>query len=166
MSARAARWSRRRRRLSSWAGDGEFIETERKERELPQVRQRAGGVGGRLRQDPVLVHFASRHPWTTARFQLRVHRMADSLENLGSPKNPLQRTSYISTRRFHIQSSHFSRSHLQPALKSKSFNDRMVKTTKALAIKKLQAELKEEKQAEIQRCVACRPPRCTPLTSR
>jgi len=40
---------------------------------------------------------------------------------------------------------------MQPALKSTSFDDRMVKTTKAQAIKKLQVELKEEKQAEIQR---------------
>jgi hypothetical protein len=45
---------------------------------------------------------------------------------------------------------HVSRSHLQPAVKS-SFHDRMEKTTKAQAIKKLQAELKEERQAEIQR---------------
>jgi len=43
------------------------------------------------------------------------------------------------------------RSHMQPALKSTSFDDRMAKTTKARAIKKLQVELKEEKQAEIQR---------------
>jgi rRNA-processing protein CGR1 len=41
---------------------------------------------------------------------------------------------------------------MQPALKSKSFSDRMEKASKALAIKKLQAELKEEKEAEIQRC--------------
>ena len=40
---------------------------------------------------------------------------------------------------------------MQPALKSTSFDDRMAKTTKAQAIKKLQVELKEEKQAEIQR---------------
>ena len=46
---------------------------------------------------------------------------------------------------------HVSRSHLRPALKSKSFDDRMEKATKTQAIKKLQAELKEEKQAEIQR---------------
>ncbi|KAH8998911.1 hypothetical protein EDB86DRAFT_3075961 [Lactarius hatsudake] len=44
-----------------------------------------------------------------------------------------------------------ARSHLPPALKSKSFSDRMEKASKALAIKKLQAELKEEKEAEIQR---------------
>jgi rRNA-processing protein CGR1 len=46
---------------------------------------------------------------------------------------------------------HVSRSHARPALKSKSFDDRMEKATKAQAIKKLQAELKEEKQAEIRR---------------
>jgi rRNA-processing protein CGR1 len=40
---------------------------------------------------------------------------------------------------------------MQPALKPTSFDDRMEKTTKAQAIKKLQVELKEEKQAEIQR---------------
>ncbi|KAH9005676.1 hypothetical protein EDB83DRAFT_2210365, partial [Lactarius deliciosus] len=47
--------------------------------------------------------------------------------------------------------SHFSRSHLPRALKSKSFSDRMAKASKAMAIRKLQAELKEEKEAEIQR---------------
>jgi len=44
-----------------------------------------------------------------------------------------------------------SRSHLRPALKSRSFGDRMEKASKAQAIKKLQAELREEKQAETQR---------------
>ncbi|KAF8271452.1 hypothetical protein EI94DRAFT_1720621 [Lactarius quietus] len=44
-----------------------------------------------------------------------------------------------------------ARSHMRPALKSRSFSDRMEKATKAQAIKKLQTELKEEKQAEIQR---------------
>jgi hypothetical protein len=44
-----------------------------------------------------------------------------------------------------------SRSHSRPALKSRSFDDRMEKATKAQAVKKLQTELKEEKQAEIQR---------------
>ncbi|KAH9982412.1 hypothetical protein BGW80DRAFT_23291 [Lactifluus volemus] len=43
------------------------------------------------------------------------------------------------------------RSHLQPALKSNGFSNRMEKATKAQAIKKLQAELKDEKQAEIQK---------------
>jgi hypothetical protein len=43
----------------------------------------------------------------------------------------------------------------------------MEKTARALAIKKLQAELKEEKQAEIQRCVrASRLPFCIPLSPR
>ncbi|TFY65615.1 hypothetical protein EVG20_g5480 [Dentipellis fragilis] len=41
------------------------------------------------------------------------------------------------------------RSHLQEALKTKQWNDRMEKTQKALAIKKLEAELKEEKASEI-----------------
>ncbi|RDB29411.1 rRNA-processing protein CGR1 [Hypsizygus marmoreus] len=43
------------------------------------------------------------------------------------------------------------RSQLPPGVKTKSWEDRMFKTQKALAIKKLQTELKEEKQAEIQR---------------
>ncbi|KAF8481124.1 hypothetical protein DFH94DRAFT_793620 [Russula ochroleuca] len=43
------------------------------------------------------------------------------------------------------------RSHLQPAVKSRCFHDRMEKASKAQAIKKLQTELKEEKQAEMQR---------------
>jgi rRNA-processing protein CGR1 len=50
-----------------------------------------------------------------------------------------------------LQKTPTARSHMQPALKSKSFSDRMEKASKALAIKKLQAELKEEKEAEIQR---------------
>ncbi|KAJ3548327.1 hypothetical protein NMY22_g1308 [Coprinellus aureogranulatus] len=43
------------------------------------------------------------------------------------------------------------RSHLPRGVKTKSWEDRMEKTQKEQAIKKLQAELKEEKQAEIQR---------------
>ena len=36
---------------------------------------------------------------------------------------------------------------------AKSWEDRMEKTKKELAIKKLQAELRDEKQAEFTRCV-------------
>ncbi|KAF8203704.1 hypothetical protein BJ912DRAFT_1052506 [Pholiota molesta] len=43
------------------------------------------------------------------------------------------------------------RSHLQDGVKTKSWEARMQKTQKALAIKKLQAELKDEKEAEYQR---------------
>ncbi|KJA29289.1 hypothetical protein HYPSUDRAFT_154260 [Hypholoma sublateritium FD-334 SS-4] len=43
------------------------------------------------------------------------------------------------------------RSHLPDGVKTKSWEDRMKKTQKALAIKKLETELKEEKQAEFQR---------------
>ncbi|KAG6832294.1 hypothetical protein H0H92_003527 [Tricholoma furcatifolium] len=43
------------------------------------------------------------------------------------------------------------RSQLPEGLKTKSWDDRMRKTQQAQAIKKLEAELKEEKQAEIQR---------------
>ncbi|KAF4623408.1 hypothetical protein D9613_002106 [Agrocybe pediades] len=43
------------------------------------------------------------------------------------------------------------RSYIQPGVKAKSWEERMQKTQKALAIKKLETELKEEKQAEIQR---------------
>ena len=60
----------------------------------------------------------------------------------------------LHTFRLHICYAHrvfSSRSHLQPALKSRGFHDRMEKATKAQAVKKLQAELKEEKQTEIQR---------------
>lgn len=46
-----------------------------------------------------------------------------------------------------------SRSHLQAGLKTKNWEDRMKKTQKALSIKKLQAELREEKQAELKRLV-------------
>ena len=46
-----------------------------------------------------------------------------------------------------------SRSHLQAGLKTKNWEDRMKKTQKALSIKKLQAELKGEKQAELKRLV-------------
>lgn len=43
------------------------------------------------------------------------------------------------------------RTHAPDGVKAKSFDDRMEKTKKELAIKKLQAELKEEKQAELTR---------------
>src|SRR6266540_2052044 len=43
------------------------------------------------------------------------------------------------------------RSHLPLGVKTKKWEDRMEKTKKARAIKMLQVELKEEKQAEIQR---------------
>ncbi|KAJ8083845.1 hypothetical protein PM082_002611 [Marasmius tenuissimus] len=41
-----------------------------------------------------------------------------------------------------------NRSHLSDGRKAKSFADRMEQTKKALAVKKLQQELKDEKQAE------------------
>ena len=44
-----------------------------------------------------------------------------------------------------------SRSLLPAGLKTKKWEDRMEKTKKEQAIKKLQTELKEEKAAEIQR---------------
>lgn len=43
------------------------------------------------------------------------------------------------------------RTHLPPGVKTKKWEDRMQKTEKARAIKKLQAELRDEKQSEIQR---------------
>lgn len=43
------------------------------------------------------------------------------------------------------------RSHLPEGVKTKGWQDRMEKTKKAQAIKKLQQELKDEKQAELQR---------------
>jgi len=43
------------------------------------------------------------------------------------------------------------RSHLQAGVKTKNWEDRMQKTQKALSIKKLQTELREEKQAELKR---------------
>ncbi|KAG6841937.1 hypothetical protein C0991_005117 [Blastosporella zonata] len=43
------------------------------------------------------------------------------------------------------------RSQLPQGLKTKSWDDRMRKTQQALAIKKLEAELRDEKQSEIQR---------------
>ncbi|PPQ67055.1 hypothetical protein CVT25_005656 [Psilocybe cyanescens] len=43
------------------------------------------------------------------------------------------------------------RTHLQDGVKTKSWEVRMQKIQKALAIKKLENELKEEKQAELQR---------------
>jgi rRNA-processing protein CGR1 len=46
-----------------------------------------------------------------------------------------------------------SRSHLQAGVKTKNWQDRMEKTQKALSIRKLQAELREEKQAELKRLV-------------
>jgi rRNA-processing protein CGR1 len=45
-----------------------------------------------------------------------------------------------------------SRSYLPEGVKTKSWDDRMQKTQRTMAIKKLQTELKEEKLAEIKRC--------------
>lgn len=44
------------------------------------------------------------------------------------------------------------RTHLPEGVKTKKWDDRMEKVKKEQAIKKLQAELKDEKLAEIQRC--------------
>ena len=44
-----------------------------------------------------------------------------------------------------------SRTHLPPGVKSKKWENRMQKTEKARAIKKLQADLRDEKQSEIHR---------------
>ncbi|KIK07434.1 hypothetical protein K443DRAFT_86918 [Laccaria amethystina LaAM-08-1] len=44
-----------------------------------------------------------------------------------------------------------SRSNLPDAVKTKKWEDRMQKTIKAMAIKKLQTELKDEKEADYQR---------------
>ncbi|KAI9454018.1 hypothetical protein F5148DRAFT_340372 [Russula earlei] len=57
----------------------------------------------------------------------------------------------VSRKPWKLQKTATTRSHLQPALKSRSFDDRMEKASKAQAIKRLQAELKEEKEAETQR---------------
>jgi hypothetical protein len=42
----------------------------------------------------------------------------------------------------------FRRSHLQDGLKTKSWDERVRKTTEEAAVKKLQQDLKEEKEAE------------------
>lgn len=47
--------------------------------------------------------------------------------------------------------SNVSRSHMPEGVKTKTWEDRMEKTKKETAVKKWQAELKEEKQAEIAR---------------
>ena len=51
----------------------------------------------------------------------------------------------------------FSRSHIPGGVKTKKWSDRMEKVQKEKSIKKLQAELKEEKQAETMRyeCALC-----------
>lgn len=79
--------------------------------------------------------------------------MAESQGNLGNTKRPPYGACFIPSLYvcLSLPDLHVSRSHMQPALKSKSFDDRMEKATKAQAIKKLQVELKEEKQAETQR---------------
>jgi rRNA-processing protein CGR1 len=46
-----------------------------------------------------------------------------------------------------------SRSHLPRGVKSKSWEERKQKDTKSAAVNALQKELKDEKQAEIQRWV-------------
>lgn len=46
---------------------------------------------------------------------------------------------------------------MQEGVKTKSWDDRMEKTRKAAAVKKLQLELTLEKQEEATRCVLCEP---------
>ncbi|KIM47881.1 hypothetical protein M413DRAFT_212412 [Hebeloma cylindrosporum] len=57
----------------------------------------------------------------------------------------------VSGKPWKAQKSPTVRSHLPEGVRTKSWEDRMQKTQKALAIKKLETELKEEKQAELQR---------------
>ncbi|KAL0951370.1 hypothetical protein HGRIS_008071 [Hohenbuehelia grisea] len=57
----------------------------------------------------------------------------------------------VSGKPWKLQKTAAVRSNLPDACKTKSWADRMEKTKKALAIKKLQLELKEEKQAEVAR---------------
>ncbi|KAG5718796.1 hypothetical protein E4T56_gene2622 [Termitomyces sp. T112] len=57
----------------------------------------------------------------------------------------------VSGKSWKTQKSATVRSRLPPGVKTKNWDDRMRKTQQALAIKKLESELKEEKQAEIQR---------------
>lgn len=45
-----------------------------------------------------------------------------------------------------------SRSHIQEGVKTKKWDDRMEKVQREKAIKKLQAELKEEKETDRKRC--------------
>jgi hypothetical protein len=74
----------------------------------------------------------------------------------GNTKSRPQRACHTSRAHRHLGPTEptairLSRSHLQPGVKSKNFGDRMEKASKTQAIKKLQAELKEEKQAEVRR---------------
>ncbi|KAF5384928.1 hypothetical protein D9615_001407 [Tricholomella constricta] len=57
----------------------------------------------------------------------------------------------VSGKSWKSQKSPTVRSQLPDGVKTKNWEDRMRKTQQALAIKKLQTELREEKQAEIQR---------------
>jgi hypothetical protein len=52
---------------------------------------------------------------------------------------------------------HHRRSHLPQGVRTKNWSQRMEKTKKDQAVKRLQAELKTEKQAEITRLVPARP---------
>ncbi|KAI0715293.1 hypothetical protein C8Q76DRAFT_730197 [Earliella scabrosa] len=57
----------------------------------------------------------------------------------------------LSGKAWKTQKSATVRTHLPEGLKTKKWEDRMEKTKKEQAIKKLQVELKDEKRAEIQR---------------
>lgn len=80
--------------------------------------------------------------------------MAVSLANRGRLKKPQPCMLLSYSRHSCSLIARFSRSHLPEGVRTKSWEDRMQKTQKALAIKKLQTELKEEKQAELQRFAA------------
>ncbi|KLO17078.1 hypothetical protein SCHPADRAFT_937434 [Schizopora paradoxa] len=57
----------------------------------------------------------------------------------------------VSGKPWKAQKSATRRSHLSPSVKTKRWEDRMQKKAKDASIKKLEAELKEEKAAEIRR---------------
>jgi len=91
--------------------------------------------------------------------------MMSVLPAVPSPSSPSQETSTVqahvhfvtssngrvSGKPWKAQKSATRRSHLSPAVKTKRWEDRLHKKSKEASIKKLEAELKEEKVAEIKR---------------
>jgi hypothetical protein len=74
------------------------------------------------------------------------------LESLGNRENQLLCVSPCTFIR-HLKLIVKSRTHLPAGVKTKNWEERMEKTKRDQAIKKLQAELKDEKQSEITRFV-------------
>jgi len=97
-----------------------------------------------------LVIISSPCPVHNPLYPLHHLQMAVCLESLGKNRKLLQCMFFICNAALSLMFM-FRRSHLPEVIKTKNWEHRMEKEKKARAIKMLQAELKDEKQADMQR---------------